>query len=820
MSKILIVDGMSLLFRAFYAMPVSMLSPDGKPTGALYGFTRLLLSSIDSENPDKVIVCLDSKGKTFRHSVDEQYKANRSQPPDELRDQITRFSSFLKELGLTSFSCPGFEADDIIATIAKSFERKGDKSVIVTGDRDMLQLLTDSINVLITTNQSKPNIKYSPATLREEYGFSTEEYLWFKALKGDSSDNYKGVPRIGEKTARKIVAEANSLNEIKNHPKVLPHLALFEKALLLAEIRDNANIDKDCLNDTSSFIPQKRIDVFKKYGFLSLVSKYREKKTDIDVRTIKVDQIDDIIIKPEGQFALFIADDEVSYADSRQVFKVDIGSGIFRDADTAVKSFSRVLDSKEEKVVLDLKRILKSTSISEPVFDVGLAAYLDDPTSTGYDFEKLVSKYTDDALSNPRALLVVAESLKNKLKDKNQLELLNEVEIPLARVLYEIEKRGVLVDRDILEIAGDEMEAETQRIQKEIFSIAGTEFNISSPKQLSHILFEKIGLKPDKKTKTGYSTSASVLEKFKPQSPIVSLVMDYRELCKLVGTYIKPLPRYADSDGRIHTTFIQNGTSTGRLSSANPNLQNIPIRSQWGASIRSAFIAPDGYLLLDADYSQIELRILAHLSGDEGLIEAFRDGHDIHTYTARKIFDTENISSQQRRSAKVINFGILYGMSAHRLSNELDISMKDAKQFIDDYFDRFNGIRDYIDSVVESATVDGYTQTILGRRRNMPELASENFNIRSFGKRVAVNAPIQGSAADIIKLAMLDVEKTLEGSGARQILQIHDELIVECPEDKAEMVANTLKVTMENVFKLDVPLTVDVGWGKNWLVAK
>ncbi|MEZ4812592.1 MAG: DNA polymerase I [Caldisericia bacterium] len=818
MEKILLVDGMSLLFRAYYAMPVSMVSSDGTSTGALYGFMRLLLSAVEKENPDKIFVCLDRKEKTFRHELCDAYKANRTSPPDELAEQIILLPEILDNIGITSISSPGYEADDVIATVAKIEEKRGNMSVVVTGDKDILQIISDKTSVLINKRANQDDIKYTPEVFKDEYELSLEQYVWYKALKGDSSDNYSGIPGIGDKTARKIIDESKDIDELKNHPKIAKHIDEFEKSLKLARICSGAVIDEKKLEESSTFIPEKAIPVFMDYGFSSLVKRFRaDKKSSFKEENIEISEIPKEI---DGDFALYIAPDEVSFSDGESVKKVEIGTGIFASNEKAIDAFSNVLKSDNTKILMDLKSTLKYVDVSEPTFDIGIAAHIDNSSFKSFDIATLKSHYLEDDIPNPLAMIEIKKKLESNLAEKKQLDLLNEVEKPLTRVLDRVEKRGIKIDKSSLDSLGKDFESKLCVLAENIFEIAGTDFNILSPKQLSHILFEKMGIKPIKKTKSGYSTSAEVLEKLRPLTPIIDHVLEYRELSKLLNTYIKPLPTFADSDDRIHTTFLQNGTATGRLSSANPNLQNIPIRTEWGTHIREAFISKEGYSIISADYSQIELRVLAHLSGDGDLIKAFKSGQDIHTYTACKMFNVEKPTSEQRRQAKIINFGILYGMSSHRLSNEFGISFAEAKKFIDDYFGRFKGIKKYTSSVVENAIEDGYTETILGRRRYVPELSSKNFQVKAVGERIAVNSPIQGSSADIIKLAMLDVEKNLEGTGAAQILQIHDELLIECPDEKVEDISKIVKETMESVIELDVPLLVDTGWGKNWLVAK
>ncbi|HOO97291.1 MAG TPA: DNA polymerase I [Caldisericia bacterium] len=817
MIKVLLVDGLSLLFRAFYAMPASMTAKDGTPTGALYGFLRLLLGAVDLEKPDKVVVCLDPGGKNFRHDVDDNYKANRTSPPDDLAAQIKLLPQMLSEMGVKALSCEGFEADDVIATIARREGNRGNKVAVMSGDRDLLQIVSDNVSVLINKKGVSNIDEYTPEKLQEVYNMTPSQFVWFKALMGDPSDNYSGVPGVGEKTAKKIVTESNGLDEIKSHSKVSSHLEQFEKSIELATVRSDAPVECDVGSIKSSFVPELAKEAVKKYGFSSLTSRFNGAKRPKNVSVLPVDAVPK---EASGRFALHVSDIDVSYADDETHFKVDIGSGLFSKKDTAIDSFASLLQSKNPKILMNLKEVLHKIPVSDPVFDISLAAYLDDAGRNKFDIDSLKNVYLDSDLPPAQAMREIAKKLEEKLKESQQDKLYSEIELPLARVLFSMEKRGIKVDTSSLLEFGWELEKKIKDTQRNIYEIAGIEFNIASPKQLSHILYEKMGMKPIKKGKTAYSTSADILEKLRLYSPIIDLILEYREHTKLLNTYITPLPKCADSKGRIHTTFIQTGTATGRLSSADPNLQNIPIRSKWGSHIRKMFVADKGNVLISADYSQIELRVLAHLSDDPGLKDAFNSGQDVHTYTAKKIFGTDDVTSEQRRRAKVVNFGILYGMSAHRLSDEFGVTHFEAQQFIDEYFNRFPNVRDFMKKVIDDATTSGFTKTILGRRRYVPELKSPNHMVKASAERIAVNAPIQGSAADIIKLAMLEVEEALDGTGASMLLQIHDELLVECPESTVDQVIGIVKDKMEGVYPLSVPLCVDVGFGANWLEAK
>ncbi len=508
----------------------------------------------------------------------------------------------------------------------------------------------------------------------------------------------------------------------------------------------------------------------------------------------------------------------VDYLES--TYKIDVGSGLFQSTDATIEKLSPLLESGIPKIVSGLKEALARTDVLEPVDDVSMLAYLDETMRSGFDIETLKSAYLEQSCGNSAAMIKLCDILKDKVAIAGMSDLYEKVEKPVSRILRAVEDRGIMIDRAVLSDLGKKLGSEIEEKSERVYEETGTRFNIGSPKQLSEVLFKKLQIEPQKKTKTGFSTSAAVLDGLRGAYPVVDLILDVRELAKLKNTYVDVLPTFVDHESRIHTTFLQMSTSTGRLASTNPNLQSIPVRSDLGSEIRRAFIAKPGHVIISADYSQIELRVLAHLSEDPELVRAFNAGEDIHTVTAKKIFDTTEVSSEQRRRAKVINFGLLYGMSAHRLSNEFRISFAEADAFIKNYFDRFSGVANYIKNVIENAKRLGYTTTILGRRRNFPELRSDNFQVRAAGERAAINSPIQGSAADLIKLAMIAVEGDLKDTGARQILQVHDELLVECPRDKAENICTIIKNAMENVYEEKVPMTVEAKSGNNWLEAK
>ena len=819
--KLLLIDGMSLLFRAFHAIRGTFTAPDGTPTNALYGFSRLAFGLIDKEKPDQVAICIDRPEKTFRHHADHQYKANRPEPPDEMIKQIVIFEEFLTALGFTVLSCPGFEADDVIATVARNEAKSGTNVFVMTSDRDILQLVSDHITIILNKKGVSETENVDPALMASEYKLTPQQFVWFKALKGDSSDNYCGVPGIGEKGAFEIVSKASSVEDVETHPKVAAKIEAFKHSLMLATLHDDVPLSYESSNLKWNPDPDKALAMLRRLGFTSMIGRFKVKETTAQKPVeVKLSTPDQVIKSISGRFAIHMAPGELEIADEQGEYKLDVGSGLFQTADTTISQLSPLLSSSQPKVVSNLKSLLEKTDVADPVEDIALMAYLDDSMRSGYDIASLKNAYLDSDPSSAKAMLEISDILTTKLENQNMTVLYRNLELPLTRVLHSIESRGIMIDKSVLSELATRLGKEIDEKSEQVYAETGVRFNIGSPKQLSEILFKKLQIEPLKKTKTGFSTSAAVLDGLRGTYPIVDLILDIRELAKLKNTYVDVLPSFADKNGRIHTTFLQMSASTGRLASTNPNLQSIPVRSDLGSEIRRAFVAKPDHVIISADYSQIELRILAHLSEDPELVRAFNAGEDIHTVTAQKIFDTKEVSSEQRRRAKVINFGLLYGMSAHRLSNEFKISFSEADKFIKNYFDRFSGVSAYIKNIVEQAKKIGYTTTILGRRRYFPELKSDNFQVRSAGERAAINSPIQGSAADVIKLAMLAVEQNLENTGASQILQVHDELLVECPRDKAEKISKIITETMENVYPAKVPLTVEANFGANWLEAK
>jgi DNA polymerase-1 len=821
--KLLLIDGMSLLFRAYHAIKGTFTAPDGSPTNALYGFSRLAFGLFDKEKPDLVAVCIDRPDKTFRHHKDELYKANRPTPPDDMMKQIVMFEEFLDAIGFTVLSSPGFEADDVIATVASRESEKGHQVLISSSDRDVLQLVSDRITVMLNKKGVSEMEKVDRTRLEAEYRLTPEQFVWFKALKGDTSDNYGGVPGIGEKGAFEIASKAHNVSDVESTPKVAANLEAFRHSLVLATLETNAPLEYKTENLIWNPDSQKALAMLKRLGFTSMVGRFREKtqkSEEAKPATVSTTTASEIISKVKGRFALHFAPGQLEIADENGTYRIDVGSGLFQTAETTISELKPLLESNQPKVVSNLKSLLEKTNVTNPVDDIALMAHLDDSMRSGYDIESLKNSYLDSCPTDACAMLEICDILLPKIESQNLGNLYRKVELPLSRLLRMIENRGIMIDKKVLSELAIQLGKEIESKSEQVYQDVGIRFNIGSPKQLSEILFKKLQIEPQKKTKTGFSTSAAVLDNLRGEFPIVDLILDVRELSKLKNTYVDVLPSFADSKGRIHCTFLQMATSTGRLASTNPNLQSIPVRSELGSEIRRAFIAKPDHVIISADYSQIELRILAHLSNDPELVRAFNAGEDIHTVTAKKIFDTEDVTGEQRRRAKVINFGLLYGMSAHRLSNEFKISFAEADKFVKNYFDRFAGVAQYIKNVIEQAKKIGYTETILGRRRHFPELKSDNFQVRSAGERAAINSPIQGSAADVIKLAMLQLERNLEGTGACQILQVHDELLVECPRDSAEKICKIIKDTMENVYPAKVPLTVEAKYGANWLEAK
>lgn len=880
--KLMVIDGNSLINRAFYGIRM-LTTKDGQPTNAVYGFVNILLKLLDEEKPDALCVTFDRKAPTFRHLAYEGYKAQRKGMPDELAAQLPVLKDVLAAMNIPRYELDGWEADDLIGTIAARDTAAGWETVIVTGDKDSLQLVTDSTRVkLVSTRMGQTTTKeMTPETFQETYGFAPIHIVDLKALMGDTSDNIPGVKGIGEKTAMDLIQRYQSVEAIyadvegvEAKPAVKKKLAEGEEQARMSY--DLATIRCDAPIDFSPEDARRRepdgpalYELFLALEFNKLIDKMglsggpaagrADKPAAGAVRQERVtDRVRMEELVEQWRREPWVA---VLALPSLDVVAVawDGGARAALCAADRLEGYNELLralfSGEIQKVshnVKDLMHLLLDEGLSTDgfCFDTALAAYLLSPTDGSYELEKLGITYFNqefpkakeylapDAfgpLADPagpaeamcaHAALAAAlyRALAPKLEELDMHELYYGLELPLCPVLAEMERAGMLVDRRALADFGILLDGRIQADEALIYELAGEEFNINSTQQFGRILFDKLGLPPVKKTKTGYSTNADVLEKLRDKHPIVEAVLDYRQLAKLKSTYVDGLTKVIAADGRIHTSFQNTVTATGRLSSTEPNLQNIPVRTELGAELRKMFVAPAGRVLVDADYSQIELRLLAHIAGDEHMIAAFRAGEDIHTVTASQVFGVppEQVTHEMRRRAKAVNFGIVYGISDFSLSQDIGVTRAEAKAYMEKYFEKYSGVHAYMTQVVERAKADGYVSTLMGRRRWLPELKSSNFNLRSFGERVALNMPIQGTAADLIKKAMLHVDGRLrrEGLEARLVLQVHDELIVECPEGEAEQVQRLLAEEMEHVAELAVPLTAEAHAGKSWAEAK
>lgn len=880
--KLMVIDGNSLINRAFYGIRM-LTTKDGQPTNAVYGFVNILLKLLDEEKPDALCVTFDRKAPTFRHLAYEGYKAQRKGMPDELAAQLPVLKDVLAAMNIPRYELDGWEADDLIGTIAARDTAAGWETVIVTGDKDSLQLVTDSTRVkLVSTRMGQTTTKeMTPETFQEAYGFDPVHIVDLKALMGDTSDNIPGVKGIGEKTAMDLIQRYQSVEAIYADVEGVEAKPAVKKKLTEGEEQarmsyDLATIRCDAPIDFSPEDARRRepdgpalYELFLALEFNKLIDKMglsggpaagrADKPAAGAVRQERVtDRVRMEELVEQWRREPWVA---VLALPSLDVVAVawDGGARAALCAADRLEGYNELLralfSGEIQKVshnVKDLMHLLLDEGLSTDgfCFDTALAAYLLSPTDGSYELEKLGITYFNqefpkakeylapDAfgpLADPagpaeamcaHAALAAAlySALAPKLEELDMHELYYGLELPLCPVLAEMERAGMLVDRRALADFGILLDGRIQADEALIYELAGEEFNINSTQQFGRILFDKLGLPPVKKTKTGYSTNADVLEKLRDKHPIVEAVLDYRQLAKLKSTYVDGLTKVIAADGRIHTSFQNTVTATGRLSSTEPNLQNIPVRTELGAELRKMFVAPAGRVLVDADYSQIELRLLAHIAGDEHMIAAFRAGEDIHTVTASQVFGVppEQVTHEMRRRAKAVNFGIVYGISDFSLSQDIGVTRAEAKAYMEKYFEKYSGVHAYMTQVVERAKADGYVSTLMGRRRWLPELKSSNFNLRSFGERVALNMPIQGTAADLIKKAMLHVDGRLrrEGLEARLVLQVHDELIVECPEGEAEQVQRLLAEEMEHVAELAIPLTAEAHAGKSWAEAK
>ena len=880
--KLMAIDGNSIINRAYYGIR-PLTTRDGLYTHAVFGFLTTLLRLREEESPDAVCVTFDVHAPTFRHTADETYKATRKPMPEELRMQMPVIKEVLDALRIPRYELEGWEADDLLGTISRKCEAADWECVIVTGDKDSLQLITDRTKVkLVSTRMGQTTTKdMTPESFQEQYGFAPIHMIDLKALMGDASDNIPGVPGIGEKTAMDLVQKYGSIDalyakmpEVEAKPAALKKLQAGEESARhsywLATIATDAPLEFRPEENRVQEPGEAAYLLFLRLEFTKLIEKFgltaqkapaaQAPAVSVTVEKVttpeqanallahwrKADHVS-VLTLPDLTGAAVVCETGEGTAVTAELF-FDQYQG---DWNALLRALFSADIRKVSHNVKDLMRTLADNGLPADgfAFDTALAAYLLDATAGSYDLQRLFVSYYNEELPKPlylekdafsllgdsaaaeasldrytAAVDALYETLAPKLREKDLWELFETAEMPLCAVLADMERAGCRVDARALSAFGEALSARIAQQEQAIYEMAGEEFNINSPKQLGEILFGKLGLPHGKKTKTGWSTNADVLEKLRYEAPIVSAVLEYRQYAKLKSTYADGLLKALDPDGRVRTRFQMTVTATGRLSSTEPNLQNIPTRTDLGSEIRRMFVPAEGCVLVDADYSQIELRLLAHISGDPAMQAAFTSGQDIHSATAAQVFHVapEDVTHEMRRRAKAVNFGIVYGISAFSLSQDIGVSVAEAKAYMDAYFATFPGVRRYMDAVVEQARETGYVETLFHRRRDLPELSSSNRNLRAFGERVALNMPIQGTAADIMKLAMIAVWKGLRETipEARLVLQVHDELIVECPEDQAATVAQLLTEKMEHVVSLAVPLTADAHWGKNWLEAK
>lgn len=891
--KLVLVDGHSILNRAFFGIP-DLTNSEGLHTNAVYGFLNILFKILDEEQPDYLTVAFDVHAPTFRHKMYDAYKGTRKPMAEELRQQVPLMKEMLTAMGVTIVEKEGYEADDLLGTIAKQSEAQGLEVSIVSGDRDLLQLASDHIKIRIPkTKRTGTEIEdYLAKDVVEKYQVTPLQFIDVKALMGDSADNIPGVPGIGEKTATALIVSYGSIENAHDHlEEIKPnrakqnlseHYDMAQMSKELATIEIHAPIEYS-LEDAKldNLFTEEAYLMCKRLEFKNMLSRFdidapknlaeehftfvtdKKQISDIFKKAKKAGHIGCCLLPGEGiiteQLSLFEQPKEqqviegMSIAFSEEdIYYLSAGTEV--SAEELLEEIRELSGGQTKVSVMDLKETLKTLPLPENdrYFDASVAAYLLNPLKNDYPYEDLAKDYAGlmipsktDLLgkespvkakqAKPEAFLKyicymayipwkTRDRLLEELNNTGMQTLYDTIELPLVYTLSDMEKEGVHVDAEELKRYGEELAAQIAVLEKEIYEGAGETFNINSPKQLGHILFEKLEMPYGKKTKTGYSTAADVLEKLAVEYPLVSKILEYRQLAKLKSTYADGLANFIEEDGKIHTNFQQTVTATGRLSSTDPNLQNIPIRMELGRMIRKVFLPKDGYVFVDADYSQIELRILAHMSGDEMLIQAYREAQDIHRMTASQVFHTpfEEVTDLQRRNAKAVNFGIVYGISSFGLSQDLSISKKEAQEYIERYFESYPKIKEFLDGCVEKARKDGYSVTMFGRRRPLPEISSSNFMQRSFGERIAMNAPIQGTAADIIKIAMNRVHRRLidEGLKSRLLLQVHDELLIEAAPDEVDEVKKILDEEMKGAADLSVELEIDTHTGKNWYEAK
>ncbi len=847
--KLMILDGNSIVNRAFYGIR-ALSAPDGTPTNGVYGFLSILRKLLDEEKPEAVCVAFDLKAPTFRHLRYAGYKAQRKGMPEELAVQMPVLKQVLDAMGILRMELEGFEADDLLGTVAARCRDKGWECRIVTGDKDSFQLITETNHVCHVKSRmgQTTTTEYTPELFFTEYGFEPEHIVDLKALMGDASDNIPGVPGVGEKTAMGLVQKYKSIETIYESLDSIDVKEGMRKKL--REGRDSAFLSFELATIRTDapveFSPEDAVwhedyrpelyDVFKRLGFNKFIEKWKLSESEQSAAAAQLDRLpciedaslDDIMsaVKAAECVAVTAGEgfDSFELCDGKAVYPVrwsTLGDDYRRIAEYVFSDRVKKLGHNVKEFMTLL--IAEKLPLDGFIYDTALAGYLLDATAGDYSLARMSMGYCGTELDGAQAVYRLYRPTEDKLAELGMTRLFYDIEMPLCRVLADMQEQGFMIDRAALSGFGESLTGTIAELERAIYAEAGSGFNINSPKQLGEVLFDRLMLPAGKKTKTGWSTNADVLEKLRGKHPIVQMVLDYRMLTKLKSTYADGLLKLIDPDGRIRTKFQMTVTATGRLSSTDPNLQNIPIRKELGSHIREMFIASKGNVLVDADYSQIELRLLAHISGDKHMQEAFLSGEDIHTVTASQVFNTpaDEVTPLQRSRAKAVNFGIVYGISAWSLAQDIGVSQAEAKAYMEAYLNKYDGVREYMKTIVDKAKRDGCVTTLYARRRELPELRSSNFNTRSFGERVALNMPIQGTAADIIKLAMVNVYNRLssEGLRARLILQVHDELICECPEDEAQRVADILREEMSGAAQLSVPLTVEAKTGRSWAEA-
>lgn len=874
--KIILIDGNSLAYRAFFALPL-LNNDKGVHTNAVYGFTMILMRILEDEKPTHILVAFDAGKTTFRHETFKEYKGGRQKTPPELSEQFPFIRELLSAYGIPVYELENFEADDIIGTLSTRAEKENFEVKVITGDKDLTQLCSPKTTVAITRKGITDIEEYTPEHVMDKYGIVPKQIIDMKGLMGDASDNIPGVPGVGEKTALKLLKEFETLENLLASIDKVKGNKLKEK---LEEFRDQAVMSKELATITreapveielaqteyEGHQPEKVLELFKELGFKSLLDKVGNETGQVEDKQLEKisfeipDRLDEQLFTDESAFFVEVLDDNYHYADIVGFSIVNANGRFFIPTEKALESTAFIQwaeDESKKKIVYDAKRSIvalrhRGIELNGVIFDLLIAFYILNPSEGteelasvaqrhGYSDIEIDEKFygkgakrqipgqaelAEHLVRKADVLDQLKDQLENQLKENEQYELFTELEMPLSLILADMESQGVKIDMVRLRKMGQEINEKLIEIEGKIYELANEKFNINSPKQLGVVLFEKLGLPPLKKTKTGYSTSADVLEKLAPKHLIIQEILHYRQLGKLQSTYIEGLLKVVHpKTDKVHTRFNQALTQTGRLSSTDPNLQNIPIRLEEGRKIRQAFVpSEEDWVIFAADYSQIELRVLAHIASDEKLIEAFKEDMDIHTKTAMEVFHVskDEVTSNMRRQAKAVNFGIVYGISDYGLSQNLGLTRKEAGEYIDRYLKSYPSVKEYMDEIVHEAKQKGYVTTLLHRRRYIPEITSRNFNLRSFAERTAMNTPIQGSAADIIKKAMIEMAESLqkEGLRTRLLLQVHDELIFEAPQDEIEKLKKLVPAVMENAIELKVPLKVEYSFGPTWFDAK